>query len=157
MSFNIVLTTNNVYATNTTGKDYTWAYDFSGKEDGDYMVSFDFQCGNISTTPITDFNSVSPTQFSCDFGSIGQMYLASSTSNNITSRVLGLLRMIFLTTSVGTYIANIDDNFPLLFKNINKSSSFIRIKLLQANGTSLVNQNVAPWTVYLKFQKVPPL
>ena len=155
MSFNIVLTTNSVYATNTTGKDYTWAYDFSGKEDGDYLLSFKFQCGNI-TTVSTDFAAISPTQFSCDFGSIGQIYLGSSTSNNITSKILGLLRMIFITTTIGTYVANTDDNFPVLFKNINKSSSFIRIKLLQANGTSLINQltGVAPWTVILMFKKV---
>jgi len=155
MSFNIVLSSSNVYATNTAGKDYTWAYDFSGKEDGDYLVSFDFQCGNI-TTVSTDFATISPTQFSCDFGSIGQIYLARSTSNNITTRVLGLLRMIFITTTIGTYAANTDDNFPVLFKNINKSSSFIRIKLLQANGTSLINQltGVPFWTIYLKFKKV---
>ena len=152
MSFNIVLTTNSVYATNTTGKDYTWAYDFSGKEDGDYMVSFDFQCGNIGS--LTDFASISPTQLSCDFESIGQMYLAGSISNNITTRVLGLLRLLFTTNLANTYTANSEDNFPILFKNINKSASFIRIKLLQANGTTLIANALTTWTVYLKFQKV---
>jgi hypothetical protein len=64
--------------------------------------------------------------------------------------------MLFITTTIATYVANTDDNFPVLFKNINKSSSFIRIKLLQANGTSLINQatGVAPWTVILMFEKI---
>jgi hypothetical protein len=152
MSFNIVLTTNSVYATNTTGKDYTWAYDFNGKEDGDYMVSFDFQCSNIGT--LVNFDVNSPTQLSCDFGSIGQMYLAGSQTNNITSRVLGLLRLVFGTQTVNTYTANSDDNFPVLFKNINKSASFIRIKLLQADGTTLIANAITSWTIYLKFTKV---
>jgi hypothetical protein len=155
MSFNIVLSSSNVYATNTAGKDYTWAYDFSGKEDGDYLVSFDFQCGNITTT-LVDFSGNSPIQLSVDFGSIGQMYLAGSTYGNFSTKILGLVRLLVTTVTVSTYSANNQDNFPVLFKNINKSPSFIRIKLLQADGITLINQltGVAPWMVYLKFQKV---
>ena len=48
MSFNIVLSTSSVYATNTAAKDFTWAYDFSTVEDGEYLVSFQFTSGNIA-------------------------------------------------------------------------------------------------------------
>jgi len=153
MSFNIVLSTNTVYQTNTAGKDYTWAHDFSNKEDGDYMVSFDFQSSNIAV--LADFGSGnSPIQLSCDFASIGQMYVAGSTINNVSSQVLGLLRMFYGNTNSNTYIANNNDNFPILFKNINRNANFIRIKLLQADGTTLIDNALNSWVVYLKFVKV---
>lgn len=153
MSFNIVLSTNSAYSTNTAGKDYTWAYDFSGREDGDYMVSFDFQSSNIAV--LVDFGSGnSPTQLSCNFGSIGQMYVAGSTSNNGSSQVLGLLRMFFGNVNSNTYVANSDDNFPILFKNINRNASFIRIKLLQADGTTLIDNALTSFIVILVFTKV---
>ena len=42
MSFTLVLSTNSVYATNTSGKDYAWAFDSSIIEDGDYELTFQF-------------------------------------------------------------------------------------------------------------------
>ena len=152
MSFNILLSTTNVYAINTVGNDYTWAYDFSDKEDGDYMVSFDFQSSNIAV--LVDFSGNSPTQLSCDFGSVGKMELAGSTFNNSSSQVLGLLRMFFGNVNSNTYIANSDDNFPILFRNVNKNANFIRIKLLQANGTTLIANALTSWIVILVFTKI---
>ena len=48
MSFNLVLTSTAVSATNTALKDFTWLYDFSQVADGDYEVSFVFNSGNAT-------------------------------------------------------------------------------------------------------------
>ncbi len=152
MSFNIVLSTNSVYATNTAGKDYVWAYDFSQAKEGDYLVTFDFQCG-LNPVEVVNFNTNGPVQLSADFGSNGQNYLAGSTFNNVSTRSLGLLSMNFATTTNNTYFSGTDDNYPILFKNINRNANFINVKLIGANG-SLINNPVTPWIVILVFTKV---
>ena len=68
MSFNVVLTTNNVYATNSANKDYTWAYDFTNIADGPYLVSFSFVSNNIAQAT---FSTQGPIQLTCDFGNQG--------------------------------------------------------------------------------------
>ena len=149
MSFNIVLTTNSVYATNTIGKDYTWAYDFSGKEHGDYMVSFQYASGNIAQT---NFSTNGPVQLSLDIGNYGNKYLASSIVASPNSQILGSLRMDWRNTSIASYNANNTDNYPVLFKNVNKSNNFIRIHLDSITG-ALVSTGITEWNIILNFQK----
>ena len=150
MSFNVVLTTNNVYATNTVNKDYTWAYDFNNAEYGDYLVSFQFMCANILQT---NFGTQGPIQVTIDLGCQGQNYSAGSTVSSQTSQILGSLRMDWRSATVATLVANKNDNFPVLFKNVRNSSNFIRIHLDLITG-GLVTTGVVFWVVILNFKKV---
>ena len=150
MSFNVVLTTNNVYATNTANKDYTWAYDFGNVADGPYLVSFSFVSNNIAQAT---FSTQGPIQVNCDFGNQGNNYLAGSLVSSQTSQILGSLRLDWKSATVATLVANKNDNFPVLFKNINKNSNFIRIHLDLVTAV-LVTTGVTQWVVVLNFQKV---
>lgn len=153
MSFNVVLTTNNVYATNTANKDFTWAYNFSNIDDGPYLVSFSFVSNNIAQST---FSTQGPIQISCDFGNQGNNYLAGSLVSSTTSQILGSLKLDWKSATVATLVAGKNDNYPVLFKNINKNTNFIRIHLDLITGV-LVTTGVSQWVVVLNFQKVPSL
>ncbi len=150
MSFNVVLTNNNVYATNTANKDYTWAYDFTNAEYGDYLVSFQFTSGNIAQA---NFGTQGPIQVTIDLGCQGQNYLAGSLVTSTTSQILGSLRLEWKSTSVATLVAGKNDNFPVMFKNVRNSSNFIRIHLDLISG-ALVTTGITQWVVILNFKKV---
>ena len=150
MSFNILLSTTDVYTTNTAGKDYTWAYDFSGKEDGEYLVSFQYVSGNITQT---SFSTNGPVQLSLDIGNFSTNYLASSLVVSPNTQILGSLRLDWRSAVVASYVANKMDNYPVLFKNINKSNNFIRIHLDGITG-ALVATGITEWNVILNFVKV---
>lgn len=150
MSFNVILNTNTVYATNTAGKDYTWAYDFSTAEDGDYLVTLQFSSGNIA---LATFGTNGPVQISVDFGSFGSNYVGAALVSSISSQIFGSLRLVWASATVATYQANNTDNHPVYFKNLNKGTNFIRIHLDQSNGT-LVGTGITPWVVVLNFKKI---
>jgi len=150
MSFNVVLTTNNVYATNTANKDFTWAYDFTNVDDGPYLVSFSFVSNNIAQAT---FSTQGPVQVTCDFGNQGNNYLGGALVSSTTSQILGSLRLEWRSATVGTLVANKNDNFPIFFKNINKNTSFIRIHLDGVTG-ALVTLGPTQWVVTLNFVKV---
>jgi hypothetical protein len=150
MSFNLILTTNTVYATNTAGKDYSWAFDSSVIEDGDYQLTFQFTSGNIA---LATFATNGPVQISVDTGSFGSNYVGGALVSSISSQIFGSLRLVWSSATIATYVANNTDNHPVYFKNVNKSSNFIRIHLDQAGGT-LVGTGITPWVVVLNFQKL---
>jgi len=150
MSFNVVLTTNNVFATNTANKDFTWAYDFGNVDDGAYLVSFSFVSNNIAQAT---FSTQGPIQLICDFGNQGSNYLAGSMVSSQTSQILGSLKLDWKSATVATLVAGKNDNFPVLFKNINKNNSFIRINLNLVTG-ALVTTGPTQWVVVLIFQKI---
>lgn len=149
MSFNILLSTTNVYDTNTNNKDYTWAYDFSRKEDGEYLVSFQFVSNNIAQT---NFSSNGPVLLTCDFGNLGNNYLAGETVSQSNTKILGSLKLDWRSNSIATLVANKMDNYPVPFKNINKNSNFIRITLQGITG-ALVTTGVTKWNIILNFEK----
>ena len=149
MSFQILLSTTDVYSTNTAGKDYTWAFDFSNMKDGDYLVSFQYNSGNIAQS---NFSTNGPVQLSLDIGNYGNKYLASSILASPNSQILGSLRMDWRNTLIATYNANNTDNYPVLFKNVNKSNNFIRIHLDSITG-ALVATGITEWNIILNFQK----
>ena len=73
--------------------------------------------------------------------------------SSISNQVFGSLRLVWSSATIGTYVANNTDNHPVYFKNLNKSSNFIRIHLDQSNGT-LVGTGITPWVVVLNFKKI---
>ena len=149
MSFNILLSTTDVYDTNTNNKDYTWAYDFSRKEDGEYLVSFQFVSNNIAQAT---FSTQGPIQVTCDFGNQGNNSLAGSLVSSTTSQILGSLKLDWRNSSIATLVANKMDNYPVPFKNINKNSNFIRITLQGITG-ALVTTGISKWNIILNFEK----
>jgi len=150
MSFNILLSTTDVYATNTAGKDYTWIFNFGNMEDGDYLVSFQYASGNISQA---NMGTNGPVQLSLDIGNFGSNYIAGPIATQTTSQILGSLRLDWRNTTIASYNANYTDNYPVLFKNVNKSSNFIRIHLDLSTG-ALISTGLTPWNVILNFKKV---
>lgn len=150
MSFTLVLSTNSVYATNTAGKDYTWAFDSSVIEDGDYELTFKYSSGNIA---LATFATNGPIQLSMDMGAFPTNYLAGSAVKRETTQIIGLLNLDWISTSVATYIANNDDNSPVYFKSLNRNSNFIRLHLDQSSG-ALVGTGITPWVVSLNFKKL---
>ena len=150
MSFTLVLSTNSVYATNTAGKDYTWAFDSSIIEDGDYELTFQYSSGNIA---LATFATNGPIQLSMDIGAFPTNYLAGSVVKRETTQIIGLLNLEWKSTSVATYIANNDDNSPVYFKSLNRNSNFIRLHLDQSSG-ALIGTGITPWVVSLNFKKL---
>ena len=113
-------------------------------------MTLQFSSGNID---LATFGTNGPVQISVDFGSFGSNYSAGALVLSISSQVIGSLRLQWASATIATYIANNTDNHPVYFKNINKSSNFIRIHLDQAGGT-LVGTGITPWVVSLNFKKV---
>jgi len=150
MSFNLILTTNTVYATNTAGKDYTWAFDSSVIEDGDYQLTFQYTSGNIA---LATFATNGPVQISMDIGAFPSNYVAGSIVKRETTQILGSLRLDWKSTTVATYQANNTDNHPIYYKNLNKNSNFIRIHLDGVTG-ALVTTGITPWVITLNFKKI---
>jgi hypothetical protein len=150
MSFTLVLSTNTVYATNTSGKDYAWAFDSSVIEDGDYELTFKFSSGNIA---LATFATNGPIQLSLDMGAFPTNYLGGSVVKRETTQIIGLLNLEWRSASVATYIANNDDNSPVYFKSLNRNSNFIRLHLDQSSG-ALVATGITPWVVSLNFKKL---
>lgn len=150
MSFTLVLSTNSVYATNTAGKDYTWAFDSSIIEDGDYELTFQYSSGNIA---LATFATNGPIQLSMDIGAFPTNYLAGSVVKRETTQILGSLRLDWRSATVATYVANNTDNHSVYFKSLNRSSNFIRIHLDQSSG-ALIGTGITPWIVTLGFKKL---
>lgn len=150
MSFNLVLSTNSVYATNTAGKDYSWTFDSSVIEDGDYELTFKYSSGNIA---LATFATNGPIQLSLDMGAFPTNYLAGSVVKRETTQVIGLLNLEWRSASVATYTANNKDNHPVYFKSLNRNSNFIRLHLDQSSG-ALIGTGITPWVVSLNFKKL---
>lgn len=150
MSFTLVLSTNSVYATNTAGKDYTWVFDSSVIEDGDYQLTLQFTSGNIA---LATFATNGPIQLSMDIGAFPSNYLAGSVVRRETTQILGSLRLDWKSATVATYQANNTDNHPIYFKSLNRSSNFIRLHLDQSSG-ALIGTGLTPWVVTLGFKKL---
>jgi hypothetical protein len=150
MSFTLVLSTNSVYATNTAGKDYTWAFDSSVIEDGDYELTLQFSSGNIA---LANFGTNGPVQLSMDIGAFPSNYVAGSVVKRETTQILGSLRLVWSSSTIGTYVANNTDNHPVYFKSLNRSTNFIRIHLDQSSG-ALIGTGITPWVVTLGFKKL---
>ena len=150
MSFNLILSTNSVHATNTAGKDYAWAFDSSVIEDGDYELTFKFNSGNVA---LASFTTNGPIQLSLDMGAFPTNYLGGSVVKRETTQIIGSLNLEWRSTSVATYIANNDDNSPVYFKSLNRNSNFIRLHLDQSSG-ALVGTGITPWVVSLNFKKL---
>jgi len=150
MSFQIVLDTSLIFSNNTAQKDFTWAFNTSVIEDGDYLMSYTFSSGNAV---IATFGTVGPAFLSVDFGVRPLSYLCSSTTVSQITRVVGPVRLDWQSSTVATYLANRKDCFPLLIKDLNKASNFIRLRL-ETNTGSLVGIGSPSWYVVLYFEKV---
>lgn len=150
MSFQILLDTANAYSTNTAGKDYTWAFNTGFVEEGDYEMSFQFVSGNIA---LATFATNGPVYLSVDIGQRGSAYAGGSTVFTSPSQVAGVLRLDWKSTTVATYQANHMDNFPVIYKDLNKASNFIRVHLDGSTG-ALITTGVTPWIVLLEFRKI---
>lgn len=151
MSFNLVLTTSSVYATNTALKDYTFAYDFSQVADGDYEVSFVFNSGNA--TGVTSQTSLLPIQLTMDIGAFPSSYVGGSLVTSTNTQILGSIKVNWFSALLATFLASQNDNLPVYFKSLNKSNNFIRLKL-QAIGGGLVATGVSDWVVIVNFKKL---
>jgi hypothetical protein len=150
MSFQIVLDTNNAFATNTANKDYTWGFNTGFIEDGDYEMTFQFSSGNVA---LATFGTNGPVVMSVDLGLNGASYAGGTTNFTMPTQVIGALRLQWASASIATYIANRTDNFPVIYKDLNKASNFIRIHLDTTAGV-LVTTGVTPWLVILHFTKL---
>jgi hypothetical protein len=150
MSFQIVLDTSTVFATNTALKDYTWGFNTGVIEEGDYLLSYSFTSGNIA---LATFATNGPTVLSVDFGVRPLSYLGSATTVSKITSVVGPVQLDWKSTTVGTYTANRMDCFPLLIKDLNKASNFIRLRL-ETNAGALITTGITSWFVVLYFEKV---
>ena len=150
-SFTVYLNTTNVLATNTAGKDYTWGFDFSFIEDGDYEMSLQFTSGNIA---LADYSTNGAVQVSVETGVTPLVYSAGSSVRAIPTQIVGSLRLYWNSATVATYVANRTDNHPVIFKNLNKSSNFIRVHLDSNLGTLIPNPISTNWSLMLHFDKV---
>lgn len=149
--FNIILNSNLVFATNTALKDFTWAYNFSNVEDGDYEVGFTFQSGNA--TGITNQTSNLPCLLTLSLGVNPQQYVAGSVVSSQSSNILGQVSVSFFSASLATFVANSTTNHPVIIKGLNKANNFIRMSLIGGTG-ALIGTGVANWFVVLNFTKV---
>jgi len=150
MSFQLLLDTSLVFSTNTAQKDFTWAFNTSVIEDGDYLMTYTFSSSNIA---LATFATNGPTVLSVDFGVRPLSYLGSSTTVSKITPIVGPVRLDWKSTTVGTLTATIMDSFPLLIKDLNKASNFIRLRLETNNGV-LITTGVSSWYVVLYFEKV---
>jgi len=150
MSFQIVLDTSTVFSTNTALKDFTWAFNTGFIEDGDYLMSYTFSSGNVA---LATFGTNGPAVLSIDLGIRSSSYAGGATVVTRPTTVMGQVRLDWKSTTVATYVANTTDNFPILIKDLNKASNFIRLRLETNNG-ALVTTGVGTWYVVLYFEKV---
>jgi len=150
MSFQIVLDTSTVFATNTALKDFTWAFNTGFVEEGDYLMSYTFSSGNIA---LATFATNGATVLSVDLGNRASSYAAGATVVTRPTTVAGIVRLDWKSTTVATYMASRMDNFPILIKDLNKASNFIRLRLETNNG-ALVTTGISGWYVVLYFEKV---
>jgi len=150
MSFQIVLDTNNAFATNTAGKDYAWAFNTGFIEDGDYEMTFQYSSGNVA---LATFATNGPVVLSVDLGLLGASYAGGATNFTMPTQVVGGLRLDWKSATVATYIANRTDNYPVIIKDLNKASNFIRVHLDTTAG-ALIGTGITPWLVILHFTKI---
>lgn len=150
MSFQIVLDSSTVFATNTALKDFTWGFNTGVIEDGDYLMSYTFSSGNIA---LATFATNGATVLSFDFGVRPLSFLGSTTTVSKITSVVGPVKLDWKSTTVATYTANRMDCFPLLIKDLNKASNFIRLRL-ETNAGALITTGVSGWYVVLYFEKV---
>ena len=151
MSFNLVLKSTDVYATNTALKDFTWAYDFSQVSDGNYEVSFVFNSGNA--TGIVSQTSLPPIQLTLNIGAFPSSYLAGALVGSTNTQILGSVKVNWYSNLLATFVSSLNDNSPVYFKSLNKSNNFIRMQL-QAIGGGLIATGVADWVVIINFKKL---
>jgi hypothetical protein len=150
MSFQIVLDSNAVFSTNTALKDFTFAFNTGFVEEGDYLMSYTFSSGNIA---LATFASNGATVLSIDLGIRSSSYAGGATVVTRPTTVMGHVRLDWKSTTVATYMANKTDNFPILIKDLNKASNFIRLRL-ETNAGALIGTGVSGWYVVLYFEKV---
>lgn len=148
--YNILLTTANAQTTNTAGKDYTWIYDFSRFQEGNYEVSFIFTSTNIA---LASFATNGPINLSMDIGVLSETYLALPNNTNSKTQIIGTVPLLWSSTTIATYKADTTDNVPVLFNSINRNTNFIRLSLLTLSS-GLITTGLAPWNVILSFKKV---
>lgn len=151
MSFNLVLTSTAVSATNTSLKDFTWLYNFSQVADGDYEVSFVFNSGNA--TGVVSQTSLLPIQLTMDIGAFPSSYIGGSVSKSSNTSILGSIKVNWFSALLATFSATTNDNSPVYFKALNKSSNSIRMSLQSISG-ALVATGVSNWVVILNFKKL---
>jgi len=150
MSFQIVLDTNAAFATNTADKDFTFAFKTDFAEDGDYEMTFQYSSGNIA---LATFATNGPVVISIDMGLRGASYSAGATNFTMPNSIVGALRLDWKSATVATYIANRTDNYPVILKDLNKASNFIRVRLESVSG-ALIGTGITPWIVILHFTKL---
>jgi hypothetical protein len=113
-------------------------------------MSYTFSSGNIA---LATFASNGATVLSIDLGSRSSSYAGGATVVTRPTTVMGPVRLDWKSTTVATYVANKTDNFPILIKDLNKASNFIRLRL-ETNSGALIGTGVSGWYVVLYFEKV---
>lgn len=153
MSFNIVLNTNNAYLTNTAGKDYTWAFDFSTFpiEDGSYELSHSAFSRNVA---MATFDTINNPQINLDISNQPRLYQAANISNNHNTQIIGIFKPVIVSATIGTFQNDIHTNPSVTYTNINKSVNFIRVYMTQPGTNTLIATSIVGWTMILRFTKV---
>ena len=154
MSFNIILNTNNAQTTHTAGKDYTWAFNFNSFqiEDGEYELTWSaFSTNVVQSTFATVINP----HVNLDFSNNPIFFTTDGTGSiNRTTTCIGVFKPVIVSTAIGCFQTEVTTNPPITFKNINKSTNYIRISITQPGTNTLIATSLVNFTVILRFRKV---
>jgi len=154
MSFSVILNSasaSQYYTVNTTGKDYTFAFNFGNfVVDGDYELTWTLQSQNVALATFTMIPQVN-----IDIGALNTRYEATNTTNNHSSQNIGSLPINWKSATVGNYSATIIDNPPVYYKSLNASYNFIRVYFTQ-QGTpnTLLGTTMPVFNLILNFKKL---
>ena len=160
MSFTLFLDTTNA-TQNVAGRDYTWGFDFSGVESGDYDVSFSFSSRFFTVGAATPYNGQPTPLLNMSIQHAANAYECDTVSNQHTSSHIGLLKYKNMQQNnavAGTLIAQLDadwyTNPPVFFPNISTSTNTVRLWLTQGGaGNPQFGVDTIGFMVALKFTK----
>jgi hypothetical protein len=151
MSFSLVLNTQKgVY--NTTGTDCSWAYDFSMSDEGPYEVSSCFYSKNVA---LTSYTTQLP-NLCIDIGQSTSIREASSTNGQNFSKVIGVLRLVWNSATIGAFQSDVTSNPHFFLPNLGRNSNVIRMYIVQAGTNTLITTSLIDWSSILYFKKVRP-
>jgi hypothetical protein len=153
MSFSVQLHSDISYSS-TSINSITYLFNFSQVfiEDGPYKLTWTFR-GSPGVAEAYFPNVL------LDIGSVnGSFYVAGSTNNATTkTQLIGTLNVLRYMTSATNfyYNCNLNDNAPVIYNNINKSSNYIKVHLTQP-GTNIpiTSANMGPYVLNLYFEKI---
>jgi hypothetical protein len=154
MSFNIILNTNNAQTINTAGKDFTWAFNFNSFqiEEGGYELTWSAFSTNIAqATFATVLNPI----VNLDFSNQPNFFTTDGTGSiNRSTTVIGVFKPVIVSATISCFQSEVITNPPITFKNINKSTNYIRVFVTQPGTNTLIATSLVNFTIILRFRKV---